>query len=140
MELKKKTSKRVVVAIWKNRNEREMEIFSNLKVFCESYSSFSYNTLNNYLGKAKIPFENDQLLLSRKDVFTKPIVKKVRSIQPVVNRYEQASHDEGEQNLVFWLAAEPEARLYAVTKLAGEGISKDTKLDKRKVQKIKLKG
>lgn len=139
MEPKIKTSRRVVVAIWKNRGEREMEIFSNLKVFCESYPSLSYSTLNNYLGKAKTAFENDQLVLFRKEVYTKPIARKVRSIQAVVNRYNQATHEEAEQNLDFWLAAEPESRLYAVTKLASEGIPKDTKIDKQKIQKLKMK-
>lgn len=139
MEQKETSKKRVVIAVWKNRTERTIEVFSNLKVFCESYSSFSYNTLNNYLGKAKTPFENDQLFLSRKEVFTKPIGKKVRSIQPVVNRYEQGTQDEGQRNLDFWLAAEPESRVYAVTKLAGEGIPEDSKLDKRKIQKLKMK-
>lgn len=135
-----KMSKRVVVAVWKNRSDRRIEVFSNLKVFCESYPNFSYNTLNNYLGKAKSPFENQELLLTRQELFSKPILKKARSIQAVVTRYEQAVHDEGEQNLDFWLAAEPETRIYAVTKLASEGIPIDTKMDKQVVQKFKLKG
>jgi hypothetical protein len=139
MEPKKKRSKRVVVAVWKNRSEREIEVFSNLKVFCESYPNFSYSTLNNYLGKAKTAFENDQLVLFRKEVYTKPIARKVRSIQAVVNRYNQATHEEAEQNLDFWLAAEPESRIYAVTKLASEGIPNDTKIDKQKIQKLKMK-
>lgn len=138
MELKIKSPKRVVVAIWKNRSEREIEIFSNLKVFCDSYPSLSYSTLNNYLGKAKTTFENDQLILFRKEVFTKPIVRKIRSIQAVVNRYNQATHEEAKHNLDFWLAAEPESRIYAVTKLASEGMPKGTKIDKKKIQKLKM--
>jgi hypothetical protein len=140
MEPKIKTSRRVVVAVWKNRSEREIEVFSNLKVFCDSYPNFSYSTLNNYLGKAKSPYENQELLLTRQELFSKPIPRKVRSIQPVVNRYEQKAHDEGEQNLDFWLAAEPESRIYAVTKLASEGIPNDTKMDKQMVQKHKMNG
>lgn len=139
MDSKKTSKKRVVIAVWKNRIEQVIEVFSNLKVFCESYPGFSYNTLNNYLGKAKNPFENEQLFLSRKEVFTKPIVRKVRSIQPVVNRYELTNHDEGEQNLDFWLAAEPESRVYALTKLVAEGIPKETRMDKRIVQKLKMR-
>lgn len=138
MEPKNSPNKRVVIAVWKNRAERVIEVFSNLKVFCESYPSFSYSTLNNYLGKAKTPFENDQIFLSRKEVFTKPIVKKVRSIQPVVNQYQLGSLEEGEQNLDFWLAAEPESRVYAVTNLVAEGIPKETKMDRRKVQRLKI--
>lgn len=138
MEPKKTPKKRVVIAVWKNRIDPEIEVFSNLKVFCESYPSFSYNTLNNYLGKAKTPYENHELLLRRQELIAKPLLKKGRSIQPVVNRYEQATHDEGEQNLDFWLASEPESRVYAVTKLVSEGIPKDSKMDKRKVQRLKI--
>jgi hypothetical protein len=82
MELKKSSMRRVIIAVWKNRGERSIEVFSNLKVFCESYPSFSYNTLNNYLGKAKVPFENDQLVLFRKEVFTKPIIRKEYQFKP----------------------------------------------------------
>jgi hypothetical protein len=140
MEQKISPKKRVVVAVWKNQNKQSIEVFSNLKVFCASYPKYNYNTLNNYLGKAKSPYKNHELQLTRQEVFSKPILKKVRSIQAVVTRYEQAAHDEGEQNLDFWLAAEPETRIYAVTKLASEGIPNDTKMDKQVVQKFKLKG
>lgn len=139
METKNAPKKRVIVAFWKNRNTYSIEVFSNLKIFCASYPRFSYNTLNNYLGKAKAPFENDELLLSRQEMVTKPILKNVRSIQPVVNRYIQAEHHEEEQNLDFWLASEPESRIYAVTKLVTEGIDKEIKVDKGKIQKLKMK-
>lgn len=140
MEQKISPKKRVVVAVWKNQNEQSIEVFSNLKIFCASYPKYSYSTLNNYLGKAKSPYENHELLLTRQKVFSKPILKKVRSIQPVVNRYEQAVQDEREQNLDLGLASEPEERIYAVTKLVSQGIPKDLKIDKQIVQKFKMKG
>ncbi|OOG74939.1 hypothetical protein [Algoriphagus sp. A40] len=139
METKNAPKKRVIVAFWKNRKIDSIEVFSNLKIFCETYPTFSYNTLNNYLGKAKTPYENSQLFLTRQELITKPLLKKARSIQPVVNRYLLASHDEGEQNLDFWLASEPESRIYAVTKLASEGMEKGMKVDKCKIQKLNMK-
>lgn len=57
----------------------------------------------------------------------------------MVNRYVQATHYESEQNLDFWLASEPESRIYAVTKLVSEGMDIETKVEKRMVQKVKMK-
>lgn len=77
----------MILAYWKSRGKDNFEVFSNLKHFTASYPKYSYNTLNNYLSKAKKPFENDDLRIERKFVHNKPI-KPAGSFRvvPVVQR------------------------------------------------------
>jgi hypothetical protein len=49
---------------WKNHTENPIEVFSSLKNFCLSYLEYNYNTLSNYLSKAKVPYETDKDLVS----------------------------------------------------------------------------
>jgi hypothetical protein len=65
-------NKRVVVVYWKNQPENPIEFFSSLKNFCLSYLEYNYNTLSNYLSKAKVPYETDKLRLERKIIFLQP--------------------------------------------------------------------
>ncbi|WP_222535415.1 DUF6922 domain-containing protein [Pedobacter polysacchareus] len=58
-------NKRVVVVQWKRFAGIDIDIFSSLKGFCESYPDYNYHTLNNYLSKKKIPFENDEIKIER---------------------------------------------------------------------------
>jgi hypothetical protein len=57
--------KRVIAVHWKRFGGTQLDIFSSLKGFCESYPSYNYHTLNNYLSKKKIPFENDEIKIER---------------------------------------------------------------------------
>lgn len=61
-------NRRVLVVQWKKLAEHRLEIFSNLKNFCENHPTYNYNTLNNYLSKKKIPFENEEVRIERKPV------------------------------------------------------------------------
>jgi len=58
-------NKRVVVVHWKRFAGTDIDVFTSLKGFCDSYPDFNYNTLNNYLSKKKIPFENDTVKIER---------------------------------------------------------------------------
>jgi len=58
-------NKRVVVVQWKRFAGTDIDVFSSLKGFCESYPDYNYHTLNNYLSKKKIPFENDEIKIER---------------------------------------------------------------------------
>ena len=49
---------------WKKLGNR-IEVFSSLKNFCDSHPDFSYNTLNNYLSKKKIPYETGEIRIER---------------------------------------------------------------------------
>jgi hypothetical protein len=51
----------------------DIDVFSRLKGFCESYPAYNYHTLNNYLSKKKIPFENDELKIERQ-----PLIQQVK--------------------------------------------------------------
>ena len=71
MEMLSIQEKRVIVVFWKNSTENPFEVFSNLKNFCLSYPQFNYNTISNYLSKAKVAYENQEIRIERK-IFLKP--------------------------------------------------------------------
>jgi len=63
-------NKRVVVVLWKRFAGTDIDVFSSLKNFCDSYPEFNYHTLNNYLSKKKIPFENQEIKIARQPLLT----------------------------------------------------------------------
>ena len=63
-------NKRVVVVYWKRFAGTDIDVFSSLKNFCDSYPKFNYHTLNNYLSKKKIPFENQEIKIVRQPLLT----------------------------------------------------------------------
>ena len=109
--------KRVVVATWKNREGNAIEIFSNLKILCDTYPGYSYNTLNNYLSKAKEPYENNAVRIERIQVHTAPFPKGEMAM--VARRVPMRMHDEGAADTAYWLSRPPGERLEAVTRLSG---------------------
>lgn len=66
-------NKTVIVVQWKRFGGTAVDVFSSLKGFCDSYSAYKYHTLNNYLSKKKIPFENDEIRIERQ-----PLIRHVR--------------------------------------------------------------
>ncbi|MDN3550517.1 DUF6922 domain-containing protein [Mucilaginibacter aquaedulcis] len=77
----KEINKRVVLVQWKRFAGIDIDVFSSLKGFCDSYPDFNYHTLNNYLSKKKIPFENDEVKIERQ-----PLIQKISrpSLSPVL--------------------------------------------------------
>jgi len=71
--MSKELNKRVVVVQWKRFAGIDVDVFSSLKGFCDSYPSYNYHTLSNYLSKKKIPFENDEVKIERQ-----PLIQKVK--------------------------------------------------------------
>lgn len=120
--------KRVVVLNWKKRKNNTIEIFSNLKLVCASYPAYSYNTLNNYLSKNKVAYEDDEVKIERKPVHTTAIA--VRKIQMVAKRVNRTEHDEEIQNRSFWLSRTPGERLNAVTMLRSQVLAKGQRMNK----------
>jgi hypothetical protein len=128
--------KRVIVINWKKEAENSIEVFSNLKLFCETHPSFNYNTLNNYLSKNKIAYENEVVRIERKVVKTEPIKK--RQIVLVGNRVKMQGHDEEKQNKDFWLTRPVRERLDAVRRLRSQVIKND-RMDRNYGLKRKMK-
>jgi len=62
---------RVILVHWKRFTGIELDVFSSLKNFCDSYPGYSYHTLSNHLSKKKQPFETDQIKIERKPILTK---------------------------------------------------------------------
>lgn len=107
---------------WKSQTENPTEVYSNLKILCESYPAFSYNTLNNYLSKNRIPYENDVVRIERMIVHTKPV--KRRQIALIGNKVKAQGHDEEKQNKEFWLTRPVSERLDAVGRLRAQVVDK----------------
>jgi hypothetical protein len=130
--------KRVVIISWKMRLKNPLEVFSNLKILCESYPDYNYNTLNNYLSKSKIPYENDEVRIERKTVLTSPAPR--RQIAMVSKRVKMREHDEPKQNLEYWLSRPVSERIEAVTRLSAQLKKRpDQRMDKLVYQKRKLR-
>jgi hypothetical protein len=128
--------KRVVVINWKGRQENPFEVFSNLKILCESYPAYNYNTLNNYLSKSKMPYENDDVRIERKIVQTAAVPQ--RKILMVAKKVKMRTHDEVKQNLNYWLSRPVGERLDAVTRLSAQLKKRpDQRMDKSIYRKRK---
>ena len=120
--------KRVVVINWKISKEHPFEVFSNLKILCESYPKYNYNTLNNYLSKNKMPYENEDVRIERIVVKAEPV--KSRQIAMVSKRVSRKTHNEEEQNLQFWLTRPAVEQRDAVTQLRSQVLDKNQRMNK----------
>lgn len=131
-------NKRVVVVYWKNQFENPIEVFSNLKNFCLSYPAYNYNTLSNYLSKAKVPFESEVVRVERKNIYLKP--KPItRKIIPIIRKVALKEANDYEYDLQYWLGKEPAERLAAVTLLIKQSLKENEKMDKSYLEQRKLK-
>lgn len=131
-------NKRVVVVYWKNHPESPIEVFSSLKNFCLSYLEYNYNTLSNYLSKAKVPYETDKVRVERKNIFLQPKIQD-RKIVPILRKVALKEANDYEQDLSYWMAKTPAERLSALTFLVRQSIKRDQKMDKTKIIKGKLR-
>ena len=66
---------------------RVLEVYSSLKIFCDSYHQYSYNTLNNHLSKLKQPYENFSVKVER---------------LPLVNNVKQMAGKPNVDKALFW--------------------------------------
>ena len=134
-----KAEKRVIIIHWKKKLASPVEAFSNLKLLCQSYPQYNYNTLNNYLSKAKMAYENDDIKVERLLINSRalPIKTVSRSIAPVVIKRPLKGYDEKKQDLDYWLSRPVTERLAAVTFIVAQSLQKDQRMDKTKVNVIK---
>jgi hypothetical protein len=137
----KRAEKRVILMHWKTRPGCPVEVFSNLKLLCQSYPQYNYNTLNNYLSKAKIAYENDTIKVERLPIFSRPLLIMAisRSIMPVVTKQPLKVFDERMQDMEYWLSRPAKKRLAAVTFLISQNLEKGQRLDKTYVNVKKNK-
>ncbi|UKJ09178.1 hypothetical protein [Solitalea lacus] len=135
--------KRVVVVHWKNKAKCQWEVFSNLKNFCLSYPEYNYNTLNNYLSKAKTAYENDTVRIERKPIISQPKMKEevmvTRQIMPVVNRVAMSQAKESTKDLDYWLSQPTEKRIEAVTFIISQSLKKGESMNKAIINKQLMK-
>lgn len=136
--------KRVVLVYWKNEQEQQFEVFSNLKNFCLSYPKYNYNTLNNYLSKGKVPYENEEIHVERKAVFTQPkdttsTAGNSSQITPVVRKVAMKEADDRIYDLEYWLSQPLNKRLEAVTFIISQSLKKGQRLDRTAVHHKLLK-
>jgi hypothetical protein len=131
-------NKRVVVVYWKNHPENPIEVFSSLKNFCLSYQEYNYNTLSNYLSKAKIPYDTEKVRVERKNIFLQP-KPKARKIEAVLRKVPLKEAADYEQDLAYWLNKPLAQRLSAVTFLVRQSMQRGQRMDKTYIIKRKLK-
>ncbi len=126
---------------WKTKPDCPVEVFSNLKLLCQSYPQYNYNTLNNYLSKAKTAYENDIIKVERLPIFSRPLLPSSvsRSIVPVVTKQPLKALNEKKQDLKYWLSRHPKERLAAVTFIVSQSLKKGQRMDKTMVQVKKIK-
>ncbi len=129
--------KRVVVISWKNRPENPVEVFSNLKILSESYPVYNYNTLNNYLSKGKTAYENEEVRIERKTVYTTAIPE--RKIALIAKRVKTKGHNEEKQNLDYWLSRPVAERLDAVTRYRFQVVGKNERMNRKFGLKRKMR-
>lgn len=137
----KRAEKRVILMHWKTKPDYRVEVFSNLKLLCQSYPQYNYNTLNNYLSKAKTVYENDAIKVERLPVFSRPLLTAPvsRSIMPVITKQPLKALDEKKQDLEYWLSRPAKERLAAVTFIISQSLKKGQRMDKTMVHVKKLK-
>ena len=137
----KRAEKRVILLHWKSKPGCPVEVFSNLKLLCQRYPEYNYNTLNNYLSKAKTAYENDTVKVERLPVFSRPFFPATvsRSILPVVTKQPLKALDEKQQDLQYWLKRPAKERLAAVTFIISQSLKKGQRMDKSIVRFKKMK-
>ena len=133
--------KRVVVMTRKDRAVNQMEVFSNLKILCASYPAYNYNTLNNYLCKNKMAYENEEVRIERKLVNTAAIPATIpgRKMAMVARRVKMHAHDDKAEDLKYWLSRPVKERLEAVTRLSAQFKKKGQRMDRTHLVKRKLR-
>lgn len=141
MEMTEVKNKRIVLVHWKKQNDTE--VFSNLKNFCLSYPQYNYNTLNNYLGKGRIPYENETIRVERKEILASPkpaaFSSDKRGLMPVLRRVIMKDADDDTRDLNYWLSQTAAKRVEAATFLVSQMLKKGQRMEKSIVNKIKLK-
>lgn len=129
-----KNARRVLLVQWKKREENAFEVFSNLLLFCQSYPQYSYNTMNNYISKAKTIYENDLVRIERKELLTRPVLPPVEKsafrMERVVRRASVHGYDEKAEDLAYWLAKPAPERLAAVTFISMGASGSKKKMDR----------
>ncbi len=138
MEASDDQPKRVIVVFWKNDRDKLFEVFSNLKNFCLSYPQFNYNTMSNYLSKAKIAYENHEIRVERKNIISKPksaFPASVRKIVPVIRKVKLKNANDEQNDLEYWLSKPVKERAAAVTFIISQSVKKGQRLDKTRLIK-----
>lgn len=98
---------------------------------------FNYNTISNYLGKAKVPYENEDVRIERKSIISKPKISnpKVRSIATVVRKVQMKEANDEKHNLAYWLSKSVKERAAAVTFIISQSLAKGQRMDKTKLSR-----
>ncbi|GAA4468801.1 hypothetical protein GCM10023093_27100 [Nemorincola caseinilytica] len=130
--------RRIILVYWKKRIENKMEVFSNLRNFCAHYPAYSYNTLNNYLGKKRTAFENEDVTVERKNVIGPLPIPKRRSMELVVRKGPMKEVAEEKEDISYWQSRPASERIAAVTLLVFGGKAGSAGIDKTIINKRKL--
>ena len=138
-------SRRVILVHWKKNIHSSFEVFSNLRLFCQTHTAYNYNTINNYLSKGKTAFENDEIRLERKKIIDKsslvsgkqvPSLKMEKSIKKFSMLHEHSLNESDE----YWKMKTPEERLGALYFIVSQSIKPGQRMDKTVIRKLDMHG
>ena len=134
-------TKRVVLVYWKKIDKAAFAVYSNLQNFCRLYPEYSYNTINNYLSKKGVPFEDEKVWIERLQVIDNKTYLQPQmvheGIQRVVQIRQQNAYDEDSERVMYWMSRPAWQRLAEVARVSGH-TSNHSRLDRRFVRKRKL--
>ncbi|RZK50666.1 MAG: hypothetical protein EOO99_00380 [Pedobacter sp.] len=137
--MKKYSEARVITIYWKT--QARLDIYSNLKNFCSAYPEYNYNTLNNYLSKKKIAYEDNFVKIERKPIFSKfsHVADFTDKMYVVRKKVKINQEDEKEVDHLYWLSQPVQKRAQALTHLIHHYVKPGQKIEKVAVKRIKLK-
>jgi hypothetical protein len=94
--------------------------------------------MNNYLSKAKVAYENDEIRVERKNIISKPKSASSapgRKIAPVVRKVTLKDANDEQNDLEYWLSRPIKERAAAVTFIISQSLKRGQRLDKTKLVK-----
>lgn len=104
-----------------------------------SNKQYNYNTINNYLGKAKVAYENQEVHIERKSIIMKPKTElAIRKIAPVVRKVMLKEANDEQHDLKYWLSKPVKERVAAVTFIISQSLKKGQRMDKTMAVKKKM--
>jgi hypothetical protein len=137
LHTKNAPARRVVLVHWKNKTSDAFDVFSNLRNFCLAYPAYSYNTLNNYLSKQKIAYENEEVRIERKNIIS-TIAQPAFKLFPVVRKAKLSDINEEQEDAAYWASKSAAERIAATTFLVAQRLQPLQRMDKSVVKKLKL--
>ena len=97
--------------------------------------------ISNYLSKAKVAYENEEIRIERKSIISKHrtvVETQVRKIVPVLRKVMMKDANDEQHDLEYWLGKTVKERAAAVTYIISQSLKKGQRMDKTRLVKIRI--